>query len=167
MLQAQGAALRDAIDHLDGKAEWGVKAFSDPTEATAVVADHSAGVPEDQESAADEARGATYMRRRQGERDQRERAQEQLDELAAHIHEHLCALADDGQVLPPQRPEVTGHAGDMVLNGVYLVHDDDQERFRAEVHLLEAEFAALGIKLDLTGPWPAYNFVPGTIGAGW
>lgn len=167
MLQSQEAALRDAIDHLDGKAEWGVKAFSDPTEATAVAADHSAGVPEDQASAADEARGATYMRRRQGERDERARAREELDEVAAHIHEQLCTLADDGQVLPPQRPEVTGHAGDMVLNGVYLVHDDDRERFDAEVHALNAEFAALGIKLELTGPWPAYNFVPGTIGAGW
>jgi hypothetical protein len=55
----------------------------------------------------------------------------------------------------------------MVLNGVYLIPDDAQKRFHAEVHVLEAEFAPLGVELELTGPWPAYNFVPGTIGAAW
>jgi hypothetical protein len=55
----------------------------------------------------------------------------------------------------------------MVLNGVYLVGDHDRERFHAEVQALEAEFAPLSVALELTGPWPAYNFVPGTIGAAW
>jgi hypothetical protein len=55
----------------------------------------------------------------------------------------------------------------MVLNGVYLVPDDDLERFHAELPVVEAEFGSLGVELELTGPWPAYNFVSGTIGAGW
>jgi hypothetical protein len=160
MLRREAAALREAIDHLDGKAEWGVKAFADLQHMSAVAAD-------DEQDAADEARGAAYMRRRQSERDTRERAQQQLEEAAAQIHERLCELAGDGHVMPPQRPEVSGHAGDMVLNGVYLVSDDDRERFHAEVQLLEAEFAPLGVELALTGPWPAYNFVSGTIGAAW
>jgi hypothetical protein len=162
MLRLQESALRRAIDHLDGKAEWGVKVFSDPSELTAVGLD----APDDQESV-DEARGAAYMRRRQGERDRRERERQQLEESAEQIHERLSTLAGDGHMLPPQRPEVSGHAGDMVLNGVYLVSNDSQERFHAEVQALEDEFAPLGVKLVLTGPWPPYNFVPGTIGAGW
>jgi hypothetical protein len=162
MLGREEAALRHAIDHLDGKAEWGVKVFSDPSELTAVATD----APDD-EAAADAARGAAYMRRRQGERDRRERERQQLEESAGEIHDRLCTLAGDGHVLPPQRPEVSGHAGDMVLNGVYLVPNDGQERFHAEVQVVEAEFAPLGLKLELTGPWPPYNFVPGTIGAGW
>jgi len=160
MLRREEAALRHAIDHLDGKAEWGVKAFADPGRTSAVAAD-------DEQEAADEAPGAAYMRQRQSERDRRARAQQQLEDAAAQIHERLRGLADDGHVMPPQRPEVSGHAGDMVLNGVYLVSDDDRERFQDEVHELEAEFAPIGIDLELTGPWPAYNFVPGTIGAAW
>jgi hypothetical protein len=162
MLRLQEGALRHAIGHLDGKAEWGVKVFSDTSELTAVGTD----APDDQESA-DEARGAAYMRRRHGARDRRERERQQLEESAGQIHERLCTLAGDGHALPPQRPEVSGHAGDMVLNGVYLVPNDSQERFHAEVQVLEDEFAPLGVKLVLTGPWPPYNFVPGSIGAGW
>jgi hypothetical protein len=164
MLRREAGALEQALDHLDGKAEWGVKAFADPSEVIVASADDDADAAGSQ---ADDARGAAYMRRRQDERDRRERARQHLDEIAVQIHERLCTLAGDGQVMPPQRPEVSGHAGDMVLNGVYLVADDDQERFHTEVQMLEAEFAPMGVKLEPTGPWPAYNFVPGTIGAAW
>jgi hypothetical protein len=160
MLRREAAALHQAIDHLEGKAEWGVKAFADPGRTAGAA-------PDEEEDAADEVRGAAYMRRRRGEREQRENARQQLEEAVGEIHDRLCTLAGDGHVLPPQRPEVSGHDGDMVLNGVYLVGDDDQERFHAEVQVLEAEFASLGLELELTGPWPAYNFVPGTIGAAW
>jgi hypothetical protein len=164
MLRREASALEQALDHLDGKAEWGVKAFADPSEVVVAGADDDADAAASHQ---DDSRGAAYMRQRQGERDRRERARQHLDEIAVEIHERLCMLAADGQVMPPQRPEVSGHAGDMVLNGVYLVADDDQERFHAEVQMLEAEFAPLGVKLQQTGPWPAYNFVPGTIGAAW
>jgi hypothetical protein len=55
----------------------------------------------------------------------------------------------------------------MLLNGVYLVQDESREEFRAQARALARSFANLGIELELTGPWPAYNFVPGTIGAAW
>jgi hypothetical protein len=160
MLRRDALALGQAIERLEGKAEWGVKAFADTGHMAAVTAG-------EEEDAADSAPGAAYMRRRRDERERREHARQQLEEAVAQIHDRLCTVTGDGQVLPPQRPEVSGHAGDMVLNGVYLVGDDDRERFHAEVQVLEAEFAPLGVELELTGPWPAYNFVPGTIGAAW
>jgi hypothetical protein len=55
----------------------------------------------------------------------------------------------------------------MVLNGVYLVSDDGAHAFHEEVHALQSELEAGGIELVATGPWPAYNFVPGEIGAAW
>ena len=67
----------------------------------------------------------------------------------------------------PQRPAASGHPGEMILNGVYLVEADALEAFRTEVAELSEAFAPSGIELEMTGPWPAYNFVPGTIGAAW
>jgi gas vesicle protein GvpL/GvpF len=55
----------------------------------------------------------------------------------------------------------------MFLNGVYLVADETLDGFHEEVQALQAEFDPHGIELVCTGPWPAYNFVPGTIGAAW
>ena len=45
--------------------------------------------------------------------------------------------------------------------GVYI------SRIHEEVRALQAEFDPHGMELVCTGPWPAYNFVPGTIGAAW
>ena len=162
MLRRESRSLREAIEHLDGKAEWGVKAFAD-------IARLARGEDEGEVAAADsgQARGAAYMRRRRDERDRRERAREVAEESAARIHERLLALAADGHVIAPQRPEVSGHAGEMVLNGVYLVADGALERFHEEVGDIQSELGPAGIDVDLTGPWPAYNFVPGTIGAAW
>jgi hypothetical protein len=55
----------------------------------------------------------------------------------------------------------------MVLNGVYLVSDDEQRAFDTRVAELRETFGPIGLELVQTGPWPAYNFVPGTIGAAW
>jgi hypothetical protein len=161
MLRRESDALRDAIDRLDGKAEWGVKVFADLSAASAASAD---GVVVGD---TDDARGAAYMRRRRDEREHREQAMQRIDEAVGHIHERLRALAADGHTAPPQRPEVSGHDGAMVLNGVYLVADDARDRFEEEVRRLESEFGDRAIQLVLTGPWPAYNFVPGTIGEAW
>ncbi len=40
-------------------------------------------------------------------------------------------------------------------------------RFTPRSSALQAEFEPLGLELEPTGPWPAYNFIPGTIGAAW
>ena len=45
----------------------------------------------------------------------------------------------------------------MVLNAAYLVEDAAQ--LRARVAELQERHAALGARIDLTGPWPPYNFV--------
>ena len=91
-----------------------------------------------------------------------------LEEAAAAlVHERLSALASDDELIPLQRPEASGHAGDMILNGVYLVADDEAAAFHEEVRALQSELASQDVELVPSGPWPAYNFVPGAIGAAW
>jgi Gas vesicle synthesis protein GvpL/GvpF len=153
MLHREGHALEEALEALAGKAEWGVKAFVSPE-------------PEADTRGAGES-GAAYMERKRTERERRQRAMELADEAAAVIHDRLSLLVSDAHVIPLQRPEASGHSGEMVLNGVYLVADDAVDAFREHVRALRAEFEPQGIELVPTGPWPAYNFVPGTIGAAW
>jgi hypothetical protein len=136
----------------------GVKVFADPT---AMRADEPQ--PEVEGTGA----GAAYMELRRRERDRAEEAAQRVEQAAEEIHERLQALAADAHLMPPQRPEASGHVGEMVMNGAYLVDDESLDGFRAEVAELQEAFASAGLELALTGPWPAYNFVPGTIGAAW
>lgn len=156
MLRREAEPLEDAIDHLRGKAEWGVKVFLDLDRAVADTPDDSLQSP-----------GAAYMQRKRDEREARQHAFELAEAAATQIHEVLGEVASDGLLVPLQRREVSGHNGDMVFNGVYLVADDEAEVFHEQVRALQAEMLSAGLELIPTGPWPAYNFVPGTIGAAW
>jgi hypothetical protein len=57
-----------------------------------------------------------------------------------------------------QRPEVTGREEEMIFNAAYLVAD--RSRFEQELGELGGEYRESGVELELTGPWPPYNFVP-------
>ena len=158
MLRREAAALSEALSHLDGKSEMGVKVFAGGAPVAAPEPEPELGGP---------GAGAAYMERRRQDRDRADEAAQRLEQAVEEIHSRLSALADDGLVVPPQRPEASGHPGEMVLNGVYLVEDTALEAFGGGVTELAEAFAPAGLELELTGPWPAYNFVPGTIGAAW
>lgn len=49
----------------------------------------------------------------------------------------------------------------MVLNGAYLVERGREPELRAAVDELAAELAGGGVRLELTGPWPAFTFAEG------
>lgn len=163
LLRRESEALDQALEHLEGKAEWGVKVFAGLGRAG------SGGDADGEElaPAGGAAPGAAYMQRKRQERQEQERMIQLLEEAAGQIHDRLAAVAGDALMLAPQRPEASGRSDEMILNGVYLVPGEAGESFFAEVHALRSEFEPLDIELVATGPWPAYNFVPGTIGAAW
>jgi hypothetical protein len=105
------------------------------------------------------------MERRREERDAVERAGELMEAAATQVHDRLCAAAAEGLATPVRPADDDAH--EMILNGVYLVRDVETGLFHACVRELQDTFGPLGLELEPTGPWPAYNFVPGTIGAAW
>jgi hypothetical protein len=148
MLSREADTLRETLARLRDKTEWGVKVMLDPSQR-----------------ADDRSSGAAYMQRRREQLDQDQDLTARVQEATTKIHENLRAVASEGVLVPLQRPEASSHRNEMVLNGAYLVEDVAHDRFREQVSALQAQFAPLGLVLELTGPWPAYNFVGGTIGA--
>lgn len=161
MLVREHDVLADALARLAGRAEWGVKAYADrdalEREALARSGD---GEAEDEVSA-----GTAYMNRRRREARARQEVEEIADEWARSIHARLAAIAAEALLNPLQRPELSGHDGEMFLNGVYLLAHAEAQAFRAAVAGLVEEFDRRGVEIVLTGPWPAYNFVKSSIEA--
>lgn len=144
MLSAEAPRLAQVLDHLRGRSEWGVKVFSvrAPT-----LPEREASGGEDQAGA-----GAAYLLARRRERDQVAQADQLIDQACDELHELLCAAAVEGRANPPQRQEL--------LNGVYLVDDEHADEFQRLAREPGERYASLGLELTVTGPWPAYNFVP-------
>ena len=161
MMSRERAALLEALERLEGKAEWGVKAFAGPDALERAALERvKEGADEESVSA-----GAAYMDRRRREARARENAEEIADGWAQAIHERLARCAAEALLNPLQRREVSGHDGDMLLNGVYLVEDEEVERFRELASELADDYRTRGVLVELTGPWPAYNFVKNSIEA--
>jgi hypothetical protein len=162
MLVREHGVLKDALERLEGRAEWGLKAYADRGAVEREALQQIAG---DDDEVAEMSAGTAYMNRRRAEARAREQVEEIADRWALAIHARLAAVASEALLNPLQKPEMSGHEGEMFLNGVYLVSDAEAPAFRAAVAALGEEFDRHGVELDLTGPWPAYNFVKSSIEA--
>lgn len=135
--------LKASLDRVEGCSEWSVKMLTS-------VAEPAAGPPEP-------TTGTAYLQqRRAANARQAERAQNASVE-ADQLHVALSQLTMASRRLPPQDRRLTGHKGDMVLNGAYLVRDDESEKFAALVEQFRYELGDTG-RLELNGPWPPYSF---------
>lgn len=139
--------LTEALQRLAGRVELGVKAFAASQPASA------AGQAES---------GRAYLEARRSDQRRREELAASRSQLAAELHERLRSTADDGVVLDLQSREASGRDEEMIFNGAYLVSD----RGRFEEALGSAAGERGELQLELTGPWPPYNFVPEELGRG-
>jgi hypothetical protein len=142
-LADRGDVLASALARLEGRVELGVKGF-----AAAAPPSEAAGAES----------GRAYLEARRREQQAREELARTRGQVVRDFHRRLLAAADDGVLLDLQSRELSGRAVEMVFNGSYLVADP--ARFR---HAL-ADAAPDGFEVELTGPWPPYNFVPEELG---
>jgi len=150
-------ALAAALAEVSGRVELGVKAFVDPERFAAGGAQENEQIREVTAQAAQAQGGRAYLESRRLERllsDERARFGQ---EAASQLHHRLLDTAERGVLLDLQRPELSGRDEEMVLNGAYLVAD--RPGFERELLTLAGELSKRGIELELTGPWPPYNFV--------
>jgi hypothetical protein len=160
MLARENEALNEALGFLEDRLEWSVKVLVS-SDALIEVARVQLG-PDDEPPSATERRGegGAYLLGRRRERLLRQRAQSLAVDLAEQIHARLQDWAIDAVTRPAQNPELSGHEGEMLLNAAYLVERERSSELRRLVDELEAHHRELGISIELTGPWPPYNFVP-------
>jgi len=156
MLTRDHDNLRAALSELDSKLEWGVKLFAAGDAARSA----------EQMPARAAATGTAYLQSRLAQRNASAQRHADVAEACGEVHDELRAMATAARLNPLQRPEVSGRAAAMVVNASYLVANDRRDQFCGRVAALREEGARRGFELELTGPWPPYNFVPVSIGGG-
>jgi hypothetical protein len=156
MLEHEHDPFVAALDALAGREEWGVKLVVDPERLQSAARAERPGA----DDIAERGEGGAYMLRRRHEREVREAAHALAGDVARQIHARLQDWALDAVTLPAQNRELSGHEGEMLLNAAYLVESDRVAELRDLVSELERRHEDLGARIELTGPWPPYNFVP-------
>lgn len=149
----------NALARLKGKQEWGVKVYCDGNSLMQRVRDVSDRVKELEAEMAQKPSGVAYFMKRKMEEVIAEEIERISDEYAQSGHDRLSHHAQESDIHPLQGKELTDRKEAMVLNGAYLVDEDDLAAFRAELRNLGVEHGDLGFTYELTGPWPPYSFV--------
>jgi hypothetical protein len=157
MLDRQSDSLGAALDALEGRLEWAVKVLVDRDRLMDAAQPQSS----EAEKGGPVGEGGAYLQRRRDERGTREAASRLAADTAQQVHARLQDWAIDARTRPAQNRELSGHEGEMVLNAAYLVERERTEELHQIVAELEQHHRGLGARIELTGPWPPYNFVPG------
>ncbi len=163
VLTAHEPALVAELDRLRGQQEWGVKLCVAREELQTAILDHHTGLGSWADDAALHAlqariagmsAGAAFL------------LQKKLDALVAHKADTITAA-----VVEESHARLSGHAvaattvalqsnhPGMELNAAYLVAERELDGFRGELARLGEEYGAAGVYYELSGPWPAYNFI--------
>lgn len=153
LLRRHAATIRQTLDRIEGRREWGVKVVYSPDAADDAGGDEERG---DDRGPVQGAAGRSYLlqKRRQGLR--RSESLRDAQAAADECHRILSALSADAALLPTRDRGDNGRK--LLVNAAYLVADAELQGFDAALAELQARHARNGISLERTGPWPPYNF---------
>jgi hypothetical protein len=101
--------------------------------------------------------GQSYLLQKKIEALRVDEARVALNRIIDQVEKSLSEQADDAKHLRILKVEATEH-GELKGKFAFLVRRAEFEEFRAAAERLAEEHLAAGVRLELTGPWPAYNF---------
>jgi hypothetical protein len=157
-LAEHSARFREALRRLSGREEWGVNLYVERARLRAGVVRASARLRELDEKAEAAPPGQAFLLRKKIEASRETEARAEVKRVAAEVEGKLAAACDGAARLRAVRDERTEH-GEVAARFAFLVAREGFGDFRAAAEKLAEEYAPLGFRLELTGPWPAYNFV--------
>lgn len=157
MLNEKGRELAQIIERLRGHEEWGVNVYSDRAKLLASITEVSPRLRELARQAEAASPGQSYLMQKKIEALRVDEARAALNEIIGRIEKRLSDHADNTKRLRILKVEATEH-GELKAKFAFLVKRLQFEEFRAAAERLAEENLAAGVRLELTGPWPAYNF---------
>ena len=157
-LDEQQAHLLLLLAGLRNRQEWGLKLLVDRRVLAEHVAMYSEPVRELRAQINGKSQGAAYFLVRRIQEVTAEEVERVGFAIADAVHERLAGLSVAACINPLPGEDVEPDV-QMLLNSAYLVADAEVPTLQAAVDALVAEHGDNGFRFQLSGPWPAYNFV--------
>jgi len=155
LLDRRHDAFAEVLELVDGRQEWGVKAYATPVPSGGGSGEGRVPAGRGGSGGAKGGgAGLAYLQRRKAALRSRDDLWRRGAAQAERLHAALSAIAVAGRRHRPQDPRLSGRSDCMVLNGAYLLDPDRLPRFTA---VLDA-FQGQGLDIELTGPWAPYSF---------
>jgi len=157
-LEEQQTHLLALLAWLRHRQEWGLKLLVDRAVLAERVAAYSEPVRELRAQIEGKSQGAVYFLVRRIQEVTAEEVERVSFAVADAVHERLAAQSVAACLNPLPAEDVEPNV-QMLLNSAYLIADDQVEAVQEIVGAFVAEHGDNGFRFQLSGPWPAYNFV--------
>lgn len=157
MLIEKAAELKEIIQRIAGSEEWGVNVFSDREKLLDAVVDLSPKLRDLSQQAKNTSPGQSYLLQKKVEGLRTDEARNELVRIIDEIEARLSEKSKAGKRLRVLKVEAT-ESGELKAKFAFLVKKSNFDVFRHEAENIAKEFSEVGIRLELTGPWPTYNF---------
>jgi hypothetical protein len=157
MLNEKTIELASMIEQLRGREEWGVNVYSDRAVLLSSITSVSPVLRDLVQRAEQAPPGQSYLMQKRIETMKVDEARAAVNRIVDQIEESLKAQTDDVRRLRILKVETTEH-GELKAKFAFLVKRANFEEFRDAAERLAQEHQAAGVRLELTGPWPVYNF---------
>lgn len=157
MLEEKRRELAQIIERLRGREEWGVNVYCDQTTLMSSITAVSPVLRDLVERAAQASPGQSYLMQKKIETLKVDEVRAALTRIIDEIEQELSQQSEDAKRLRVLKVEATEY-GELKAKFAFLIKRVDFETFRDAAERLAQTHQATGVRLELTGPWPAYNF---------
>jgi hypothetical protein len=144
MLVEQGGLFRAVLESLHDHVEWAVHLY------------HTGA---DDEPTTRPTSGTDFFRQKVTAATRKEQSRAAREARVRDAYAMLADLSRQSVANPPQDPALSGRREPMLLNSAHLVCRRHESLFFAAVEEVAAQVANNGITVEVSGPWPPYNFV--------
>jgi hypothetical protein len=158
-LERHRETMLQALDALSEKTEWSVKGYILEQDTRAFIADDD---PEIQSLRAKLScsPGARYLQQKQLDGKIDAALETRLAQATHDLGQTLALPAVASTALRLHPSAITGRSERMVFNGSFLLSPETLPEFLAALSMQQNACQAIGLALELRGPWPPYNFCP-------
>jgi len=157
MLTDRSRELESIIEQLRGREEWGVNVYCDRAVLLSSITSVSPVLRDLVQRAEQAPPGQSYLMQKKIEALKVDEARTAVNRIVDQIEARLKEQSDDARRLRILKVETTEH-GELKAKFAFLVKRAGFEEFRNAAEQLAQEHQEAGVRLELTGPWPVYNF---------
>jgi hypothetical protein len=157
MLGQRSSQLQEILRRLEGKEEWGVNVFSDRAKLLENITNISPRLKEMGDAIRQATPGQAYLMQKKIEALKTDEVKVEITRLVNEIESRLIEKSEGATRLRILKVETTEH-GELRAKFAFLVEKAKFGEFHDAAEAIAREMSDAGIRLELTGPWPAYNF---------
>jgi len=162
MLKKQNGILKENLDNLRDKEEWGVKIYCDIEKLKKNLIQEDKELLNLDKEIKSSSVGKAFVLKKKKEELLNTIVNKKLNDYGQESFERLKQHSIRSRINKLLPKEVTERNDEMILNSAFLINKDKVGDFLNIVEDLRAKYTDRGLFFDCTGPWPPYNFCEAT-----